>query len=300
MEIAFGAPLRITEVKAAGDAWEVAGYASTFGNTDLGGDVVHKGAFADTLAGGQKVRFLYSHDPSQVLGTVLDLKEDEAGLFGRFRISQTALGRDVHTLLKDGALDSFSIGYIPRDFDLDEKAGVRRLTDVELLEVSVVAMPMNPQALVTGVKALDGMAIRQALETYITDAEARKRAEAVERPLEAILDDALRAVKALCERRRAAGREPSERAVAAVAAYREALLKSADDLAQTVVPADGGGADPAPAPAPDPAAAKAGAAGGAAAPTQAPARAGLVEQYQRRKHIALLLDKYRDAREPAA
>jgi hypothetical protein len=288
VDLAFGAPLRITEVKAAGDAWEVAGYASTY-DRDLGDDVVVPGAFTKSLTGGRPVRFLYSHDPSQVLGTVQELKEDERGLFGRFKISQTALGKDVHTLLKDGALDSFSIGYLPSEFEHDRKAGVRKLTEVELLEVSVVAMPMNPAAVVTGVKALDGVALQQAMSAYVADAEARKRAEAVERPIEAILDDALRAVKALCERRRADGREPSERVVAAVDAYRDALLKSAAELAVAVE-----GADEAPV-APEPTEAKAEAGAGAAAePTQALAGAGLVERHQRRKRINALIAKYRE------
>ena len=153
-DLTFGAPLRIQEVKASSDgAFEVSGYASTFGNVDLGGDVIHRGAFADTLKSGPPVRFLYSHNPADVLGVPLSLKEDDKGLLGRWRISKTRLGEDVHTLLKDGALDSFSIGYIPTDYDYDEDAGTRRLMAVELLEVSVVAMPMNPQAVVTGVKS---------------------------------------------------------------------------------------------------------------------------------------------------
>lgn len=150
-DLIYGAPLRITEVKATGDAWEVSGYASTFNNVDLGGDVVLRGAFSDSLKAGEPIRFLYSHNPAQVLGKPLALKEDEKGLRGTFRISKTALGQDVHTLLKDGALDSFSIGYIPRDFEYDD-AGVRKLKAVDLLEVSVVAMPMNPAATVTAVK----------------------------------------------------------------------------------------------------------------------------------------------------
>jgi HK97 family phage prohead protease len=152
----YGAPLPVAEVKAAGsgDGWEVAGYASTW-DRDLGGDAVSPGAFAAHLASGAKVRFLYAHDAAQVLGRPLELREDDQGLFGRFRISQTRLGQDVHRLLTDGALDSFSIGFIPRDFERDEKSGLRTLKSVELVECSVVAMPMNPQATVTAVKEWD-------------------------------------------------------------------------------------------------------------------------------------------------
>lgn len=147
----YGVPYPIVEVKAAGDAWAVEGYASTYGNLDLGGDVVLKGAFDESLRTNPKVRFLLAHDQSQILGPKLELKSDDHGLFGRFKISKTPLGQYTHELLKDDALDSFSIGYIPVDFEFDD-SGARVLKQVELLEVSVVAMAMNPKALVTGVK----------------------------------------------------------------------------------------------------------------------------------------------------
>jgi HK97 family phage prohead protease len=290
----YGVPLQIETKRLDGDEWLVEGYASTY-DRDLGDDVVVPGAFTKSLGGGRPVRFLFSHDPSQVLGTVQELAEDEKGLRGRFKISQTALGKDVHTLLRDGAIDSFSIGYLPVDFEHDRKAGVRKLTEVDLLEVSLVSMPMNPAAVVTGVKALDGVALQQAMSAYVADAEARKRAEAVERPIEAILDDALRAVKALCERRRADGREPSERVVAAVGAYREALLKSAADLAAVVV---GEPVEDAEAPESPEAKAEDGQ-GEAADPTQALAGAGLVERHQRRTRSNALIAKYREKDEAA-
>jgi uncharacterized protein len=159
--IVYGAPQRIAELKASDDGWEVAGYASTF-DLDLGNDRVHPGAFRATLEGGAKVRFLYAHDASQVLGRPLELYEDERGLFGRFRISKTRLGQDVHTLLSDGSLDSFSIGFIARDFEHDEKANVRHLKSVELLECSVVSLPMQPRATVTAVKDRDDAAAPEA------------------------------------------------------------------------------------------------------------------------------------------
>lgn len=146
----YGKPLQVQEIKAAGDTWEVSGYLSTYGNVDLGFDVVMPGAFDAWLASGQKTRFLYSHRPDQVLGTWQELKSDKTGLWGRARISKTTLGTDVHQLLLDGALDSFSIGYIATEHEYD--GDVRLLKSLELPEASLVAMPMNPAAVVTAVK----------------------------------------------------------------------------------------------------------------------------------------------------
>jgi HK97 family phage prohead protease len=210
--LVYGAPLPVAEVKAAADGWEVAGYASTW-DRDLGGDVVHPGAFAAHLGSGAKVRFLYAHDAAQVLGRALELREDDRGLFGRFRISKTRLGQDVHQLLTDGALDSFSIGFIPRDFERDEKSGVRNLKAVELVECSVVAMPMNPQATVTAVKALDGMPIEDVLNLSSLNG-----------------DETLRLVNALWERRREEGQRPSDRLIALVEGYRQKCQEQSDAL----------------------------------------------------------------------
>lgn len=221
----YGLPFQIETKRLDGDQWEVAGYASTY-DKDLGDDVIVPGAFAKSLSSGRPVRFLYQHDHTQVLGKALDLQEDEKGLRGRFAISRTSLGQDVRTLLKDGALDSFSIGYLPKEAETDKKAGVRRLKEVELIEVSLVSMPMNPAALVTGVKALEGSAIAQAVADYVAGAEKKRQA----RPLEDVLDEAHAEVRALWERRLADGRAPSAKNAAAVAAYRQALLDEAEAL----------------------------------------------------------------------
>jgi HK97 family phage prohead protease len=181
MSVYFGAPAKVEEIKSVGDGWEVAGYLSTFNNVDLGFDVVMPGAFDAWLSGGNKTRFLYSHRPDQVLGTWKELRSDKNGLYGRAQISKTALGQDVHTLLKDGALDSFSIGY--ETLDADVKDGVRYLKQLNLPEASLVAMPMNPQAVVTAVK---DWLIALGLEDKPTLAQQAAKAREI---LESVLGD---------------------------------------------------------------------------------------------------------------
>lgn len=212
--ICFGAPVPIGEVKAAGDAWEVSGYASTY-DLDLGQDRVLPGAYAKSLASGRRVRFLYAHDARQVLGTAHDLHEDEKGLFGRFKISRTALGEDVHTLVKDGALDSFSIGFLADDFEVDQKSGHRHLKAISLLECSLVALPLNPAAVVTGFKAQDyeALPLERLLDTYDTHRAA-----------------ALGQAKAVAERRLAEGRTLSDQALATLERLRGLAEADAADL----------------------------------------------------------------------
>jgi len=216
----YGLPQQITEVKAAGDGdWEVSGYPSVWDVVDLGNDVVHKGAFTKTLHDGGRVRFLYGHDQRSVLGSPLELKEDDQGLFGRFRISKTRLGEEVRTLLHDGAVDSFSIGYRARDWRFDAK-DVRHLDGIDLLEVSVVALPMLPRALVTGVKGgSEGAAGLpfDGLWQQLRDAFLSLQAGTAE-------------AKALAARRADEGRSLSERHLAALTRTLEAAEAVLSDL----------------------------------------------------------------------
>jgi HK97 family phage prohead protease len=181
MSITFGAPIKVQEVKAVGDEWLVEGYASTFNDVDLGFDVVMPGAFDKTLADGHRIGFLHSHDPRLVLGKPKSLKVDRRGLFGRFAISKTTLGQDTRQLLMDDAIGGFSIGYFAKEFTFSDGGNVRQLKEIELIEVSVVSMPLNPAAVVTGVK--DYLA-RMGISDELTLAEkARALSDALARLL---------------------------------------------------------------------------------------------------------------------
>jgi HK97 family phage prohead protease len=144
------------EVKDVDGAWSVSGYVSAFNNEDDGGDVVLPGAFEESLKSGRRVRFLWGHDPMLVLGRTVSLREDKRGLFGRFKLSRTSLGEQVHQLLVDGAVDSFSFGYRTRKAGMRKResgGSVRELKQVDLFEASLVSIPMNAEAVVTGFKS---------------------------------------------------------------------------------------------------------------------------------------------------
>lgn len=172
----------LQDLKARDDGWSFSGYASTFGNVDEGGDVVIRGAFLDTLSR-RTPKLLWQHDVGEPLGKVVSLKEDDRGLYGEFKISRTTRGQDAYQLLKDGAIDSMSIGYIPEDQEFTDD-GIRQLKAVELLEISVVSIPMNEEALITSVKAQQPLSVhgsrvledmRLFADRYRTLAELRAR-----------------------------------------------------------------------------------------------------------------------------
>ena len=144
------------ELVSADDEGEFSGYAAVFGNKDSGGDIIEKGAFARTIKEDfDRIKILSQHADFELpIGKPLELREDEKGLFIRGRISDTQKGRDIRTLLKDGVLSELSIGYDAVEFEFDKDAGVRRLKELRLWEVSVVTWAMNERAQIEDVKSL--------------------------------------------------------------------------------------------------------------------------------------------------
>jgi Escherichia/Staphylococcus phage prohead protease len=128
-----------------------AGYAAIFGRPDRGGDVVRAGAFARSLKRGPgAVPLLWQHAPARPIGRVEYLKEDRRGLRVIARLSNGAAGREAAALLQEGTVGGLSFGYRVR---AARGAGPRELTELELVEVSLVTLPMQPKARVHAVEA---------------------------------------------------------------------------------------------------------------------------------------------------
>jgi Escherichia/Staphylococcus phage prohead protease len=151
---------------------EFVGYASRFGNEDLGGDVVAKGAFAKSLAGkdARHVKLLYEHDVCQPVGYWTDLQEDGTGLMakGKLLVDDVAKAREVHALMKAGVLDGLSIGYCVAPGGCRHEKGVRYLEEIDLKEVSVVLFPMNVEAVISDVKSQDDLPTERDFERWCT------------------------------------------------------------------------------------------------------------------------------------
>ena len=81
------------------------------------------------------------------------LREDANGLRVEGRLAlRTQKGMEAYELLKMGALTGLSIGYRVVSSQIDKARKARRLTDVELFEISLVTFPANEAARVSGVK----------------------------------------------------------------------------------------------------------------------------------------------------
>ena len=157
------------------------GYGSVFGNKDLGNDVIEAGAFAKSLKKRkpQNVKLLYQHKSDMPIGVFDEIKEDEHGLVVKGRLAlKTQAGAEAYELLKMGALDGLSIGFRvnPKEVSYDKRGNKRIIKEVDLMEVSLVTFPMNPQATVRSVKG-EEISIRE-WESGMRDAFSLSRSEA--------------------------------------------------------------------------------------------------------------------------
>jgi HK97 family phage prohead protease len=121
-----------------------AGYAAVFDHVDRGGDVVRRGAFGAVGA----VPLLWQHRGSPV-GVVERVAEDNRGLRVIGRIEDARLA----ALVSSGAVAGLSFGYRVRGARRGLQGGrVRELTSLELVEISLVAQPVQPSARVHAVE----------------------------------------------------------------------------------------------------------------------------------------------------
>jgi HK97 family phage prohead protease len=168
---------------ATGTAGRFTGIAASFSSTpDRQGDIIVPGAFAATLsqwdARGGRIPVLLNHDHGQPIGALVSARETPAGLEVEGQLAAEVEGAErAMRLLETGAL-SMSIGYaIPQGGARLRADGVRELVVVDLAEVSLVAIPADPRAVVRQAKASIRdfeAAVRDAL--FLTKSEARRLA----------------------------------------------------------------------------------------------------------------------------
>lgn len=162
------------EVKEIAETGVFSGYASVFGNIDAYGDMVMPGAFAKSLAS-KMPALLWQHDTYEPIGVWQELKEDKKGLFatGQLLVDGVTRAKEAYSLLRAGALNGLSIGYMLNEYEWvktdDEE--FRKLTEIDLWEVSLVTFPANDEARISDVKeAISELESVRDVEGYLREA----------------------------------------------------------------------------------------------------------------------------------
>ena len=168
------------EVKALDDSGLFEGYASVFDRIDEGRDVVIPGAFKRSIEerGTGGIKLLWQHDPSELIGKIEEIYEDQRGLYVKGRLLlNLQRAREALSLMRDRALDGLSIGFRTLKSRMDEVKKVRLLKEVDLWEVSLVTFPMQPEARISSFKNIPIRTPRE-YETFLRDAGRFSRMEA--------------------------------------------------------------------------------------------------------------------------
>ena len=147
------------KAETVADDGTFSGYGSVFGNVDSYREIVAAGAFKESLklikASGDPLPALWQHRSSEPIGGYDILEEDDRGLKVSGWLLKDAIPRaaEAHALMKARVVKGLSIGYFVKGSTLDEKTGIRTLTDLDLQEISIVTFPANADAQIDEVKA---------------------------------------------------------------------------------------------------------------------------------------------------
>src|SRR6056300_1657561 len=135
---------------------KIAGYANTIVK-DRAGDVVTAEAWAKGVNNFlRNPVMLYQHKHDCPIGRFDQVKVDKKGIYVEGTVSDAAeKNHGVQTLIRDGALKSFSVGFRVKDGKYNREDDSMMITDVELLEISVVSVPCNQDSLFSIRKSFD-------------------------------------------------------------------------------------------------------------------------------------------------
>lgn len=132
-----------------------------------------RGAFKKTIRergpkGNGQIKFLRQHgaDTYVTAARLLDLREDAEGLWFRAKTIDTAVGRDLAVELREGVVDTLSIGFdvVQEHVDKDQDPILRTVIEARLYEISAVLWPAYASATVEAVRGLAGGELVRFLE----------------------------------------------------------------------------------------------------------------------------------------
>ena len=137
-------------------------------------EVFRKGVFSEVIKAPHRVKLLRGHGENNVLGRATLLKETDDGLYAEFKISKTREGDEALELVKDGAVDQLSVGFMPIK-NKKRTDGVMERLKAHLAEVSLVTFGAYGE-----LASVTGMREGQPHLTPRLD-EARKILDAIQR-----------------------------------------------------------------------------------------------------------------------
>lgn len=175
------------------------GYASVFDGIDSYGDTIVEGAYKNTLLNRERPIQLRWNHFGPIVGKYTEIYEDQHGLYVKGELTKGhSEAENVAALLRHGAISGLSIGYIVKDSE--QEGVIRKLKEIELVEISVVEEPADNNAHISSVKSakklkdveeflrLKGLSQSEATEIVATVKRIHGEREALKE--KAVKDDA--------------------------------------------------------------------------------------------------------------
>ena len=181
-------PMTVTGFKYDNDSGTFECYGNVKNNIDHAQDRTLDGAYVKSIerhkASGTMPKMFWMHNPQDLpVGKWIDMREDAKGLWMKGKLSDTTMGRDIQVLAKDGALDSFSIGYRVVSEQWNSGKSCNDLVELDIVETSWVNLACNEESRLVGIKSkLDEGEVltKRELEKFLRESGlSRKQANTV-------------------------------------------------------------------------------------------------------------------------
>ncbi len=141
------------EIKSINNLGKFSGYASIFNVKDSYNDIILPYAFKKTLLDKnykKDIKMLWQHKQEEPIGYFEVVREDSLGLYVEGQIMlDLKQGLEAYNLIKSGAVNGLSIGYMVKDCEYENSSNIRKIKEVDLFEISVVTFPANEYSNIT-------------------------------------------------------------------------------------------------------------------------------------------------------
>ena len=157
----------------------VSGYFAMFGNKDLDGDILEKGAFTKTIQergpnGKGLIKYLLDHDRTKAVARIESLEEDYKGLKYTAKVGTHSLGQDFVKMIESGLINQHSFGFVTIKELYDQQAKANRIKEVMMHEGSAIQfLGANPETTFIDLKSFeDHLQYLDRLEKFIKTTDA--------------------------------------------------------------------------------------------------------------------------------
>lgn len=170
--------LQVTLQKATSNGYDARFVVSSMA-PDRVGDTFSKAAL-QKLTDTKRLIALFNHDPKSICGYWENFKVSGGKLIADLKLADTNLGKMIRKLLDSGVPLASSVGFRGLEAKENKHDGYE-FNDVDLMEISVVSTPANPQAILLAKSFGFDEEIFTTAKASANETQADRKSEALKR-----------------------------------------------------------------------------------------------------------------------